>query len=114
MTEAAISRPRKIVCKLSCTARRTVCGVMPCFSLYSICLARRYSDIEISRAQHTQNFDALYRVDVAVEIAHLQSDISQIICQIFGCSFRQRCHENSLVPFDTLTAELDCVVDLML
>src|SRR5438874_255270 len=23
------------------TVRRTVCGVMPCFSLYSICLARR-------------------------------------------------------------------------
>jgi hypothetical protein len=26
--------PARMVCRLSCTARRTVCGVIPCFSLY--------------------------------------------------------------------------------
>src|SRR6266511_1073093 len=48
ITDDSISRPRKIVCRLSCTARRTVCGVIPYFSLYSICLERRYSEIDIS------------------------------------------------------------------
>src|SRR5205809_5567727 len=48
ITDDSISRPRKIVCRLSCTARRTVCGVIPYFSLYSICLARRYSEIDMS------------------------------------------------------------------
>src|SRR6266446_3175732 len=48
MTDDSISRPRRIVCKLSCTARRTVCGVIPCASLYSICFTRRYSEIDMS------------------------------------------------------------------
>src|SRR4029078_7350710 len=39
ITDDSTSRPRRIVCRLSWTARRTVCGVMPCVSLYSICLA---------------------------------------------------------------------------
>src|SRR5206468_7744941 len=36
-------------------------------------------DVEIRRAQSAQNFDALDRVDVAVQVAHFQSDITQII-----------------------------------
>ena len=56
-------------------------------------------DIEIGRAQAAQNLDALDRVDIAMEITHFQSDIAQIIGEIFGRAFRQRCHQNALAPF---------------
>ena len=44
-------------------------------------------NIEIGGAQSAQNLDALDGVDVAVQIAHLQSDIAQIIGQIFRGAF---------------------------
>ena len=59
-------------------------------------------NIEIGRAQSAQNFDALDGVDVAMQIAHFQSDIAQIIGEIFSGAFRQRCHENALTLFDPL------------
>src|SRR5439155_1187712 len=62
-------------------------------------------NIEISRTQAAQNLDALYRVDVAMEIAHFQSDIAQIIGEIFGRAFRQRCHQNALALLDPLPAK---------
>src|SRR5437762_4999628 len=70
-------------------------------------------NVEIGRAQAAQNFHALDRVDVAMEIAHFQSDIAQIIGEIFGCAFRQRCNQNALSLFDPLAAKLDGIVDLM-
>jgi len=48
-----------------------------------------------------------------LQIPHFQSDIAQIIGEIFGRSFRQCRHQNSLALFNPLTAELDCVIDLM-
>src|SRR5437762_13904068 len=71
-------------------------------------------NVEIGRAQTTQDFDALDGVDVAVEIAHFQADIAQIIGEVFGGPFRQRCHQNALALFHTLAAKLNRVVDLML
>ena len=71
-------------------------------------------NIEIGRAQSAQNFDALDGVDVAVQIAHFQSDIAQIIGQIFSCAFRQRCNQHALLLFDALPAKLDRIVDLIL
>ena len=38
-------------------------------------------NVELGRAQPAQNFDALDRVDVAVQVAHFQADIAQIIGQ---------------------------------
>src|SRR4029453_18990352 len=71
-------------------------------------------NVEIGRAQAAQNLDALYRVDIAMEITHSQSDIAQIVGEIFGCAFRQRCHQDALALFDPLPTKLDRVVNLML
>ena len=70
-------------------------------------------NVEIGRAQAAQNFHALNRVDVAMQIADLQSDIAQVIGEIFRCSFRQRRYQNSLILFHALPAKLDRVVDLI-
>ena len=45
-------------------------------------------DIEVSRTQSAQNFHALDRVDVAMQIAYFQSDVAQIIGQILGRALR--------------------------
>ena len=71
-------------------------------------------NVEIGGAQAAQNFHALDRVDVAVQIAHLQSDIAQIIGQILGGAFGQGGDEHALLLFDSLAAKLDRVVDLIL
>ena len=70
-------------------------------------------DVEVGRAESAQNFDAFNRVDVAMQIAHFQSNIAQVIGQIFGGAFGQGCHQNSLILFHTLAAQLDCIVDLI-
>ena len=70
--------------------------------------------ISNSAAQSAQNFHALDGIDVAVQIAHLQSDIAQIIGQIFGRALRQRRDQNALLFFDALPAKLDCLIDLIL
>ena len=69
---------------------------------------------EIGGAQATQNFHAFNSVDVAVQIADLQSDIAQVIGQILGRAFRQSGDENAFLLFNPLTAELDGIVDLIL
>ncbi len=71
-------------------------------------------NIEVGRAQSAQDFHALDRVDVAVQITHLQSDIAQIIRQIFGRALGQRGDQNALLLFDALPAKLDRLVDLIL
>src|SRR6202030_1943907 len=53
-------------------------------------------NIEIGRAQAAQNLNTLDSVDVAVQIAHFQSDIAQIIGQIFGGPFCQSGNQNAL------------------
>src|SRR6266699_4049564 len=71
-------------------------------------------DVEVGRAESAQNFDAFNRIDVAMQIAHFQSNIAQVIGQIFGGAFGQGCHQNSLILFHTLAAQLDRVIDLVL
>ena len=71
-------------------------------------------NVEIGCAKAAQDFDALDRVDVAMQVAHFQSDISQVIGQIFGGSFRQCRYQYSLAFFHTLTAKFDRIIDLML
>ena len=71
-------------------------------------------NVEIGRAQAAQNFHALDRVDVAVQIAHFQSDIAQVIGQIFRRAFGQGGDENALLLFHPLPAKLDRIVDLVL
>src|SRR5207248_10462817 len=61
-------------------------------------------DVEVGGAQSAQDFDALDRVDVAVQIAHFQSNITQIIGEVYGGPFRQRCHENSFISLHSLPA----------
>ena len=71
-------------------------------------------NVEIGRAQSAQNFHALDCVDVAVEIAHFQSDIAQIIGEIFRGSFGQCRNQDAFGFFHALPTKLDCVVDLVL
>ena len=49
-----------------------------------------------------------------MQVPHFQSNIAQIIGEILRCSFRQRCHQNPLALFHTLTAQLNRFVDLIL
>src|SRR5947199_5364959 len=71
-------------------------------------------NVELGCAKSAQNLDALDRVDVAVEITHFQSDIAQIISQIFRRAFGQRGNQDAFAFLDSLAAKLDRVVDLML
>ena len=49
-----------------------------------------------------------------MQIPHFQSDIAQIIGQIFRRPLGQCCHQNSLTLFYALTAELNGLIDLIL
>ena len=49
-----------------------------------------------------------------MQIAHFQSDIAQIVSQIFRGSLGQRRHQNALAFFHALAAKLDRFVDLIL
>src|SRR6266496_3947851 len=71
-------------------------------------------NIEIRRAQSAQNFHSLDCVDITMQVPNFQSDVAQIISQIFRCSLGQRCYQNSLAFFHALTAELNRLVDLIL
>src|SRR4029077_5872453 len=70
-------------------------------------------DVEIRRPQPAQNFHALDCVNVAMQVAHFQSDIAQIIRKILRRSLRKRRHQDPLALFYALTAELNCLVDLV-
>src|SRR5262249_15752369 len=71
-------------------------------------------NVEIRCAQSAQDFHTLNSVDVAMQITHLQSNIAQIICEIFCCSLGERRYKNALAFFYTLAAQLDRLVDLIL
>ena len=71
-------------------------------------------DVELRRAQGAQDFHALDRVDVAVQVAHFQADIAQVIGQVFGGALGERGDEHALLLLHPLAAELDRVVDLVL
>ena len=49
-----------------------------------------------------------------MQIAHLQSDIAQIIGKIFGGAFRQCRDQNALVFLHPLPAKLNRFIDLIL
>ena len=70
--------------------------------------------VELRRPQRAQNLHALDGVDVAVQVAHLQPDIAQVVGKILRRAFGQRGDEHALVLFDALPAKLQRVVDLRL
>ena len=63
--------------------------------------------------RHAMN-DALNGVDIAMQVADFQSDITQIIGKIFRRSLGQCCHQNPLAFFHSLTAKLNRFIDLIL
>src|SRR5262249_51194556 len=71
-------------------------------------------NVEIRCAQCAQNFHALNGVDVAMQITYLQSDIAQIVSEIFCRSLGERRHKNALAFFYALTTQLNRLVDLIL
>ena len=54
-------------------------------------------NVELRRAQRAQDLHALDGVDVAVQVAHLQADIAQVIAEILGGALRERGDEHALV-----------------
>ena len=70
-------------------------------------------NVEFGRTQAAQNFDALNRVDVAVQIADLESDITEIIGEIFRSALGQSRDEHALVFLHALTAKLNRLVNLI-
>ncbi len=71
-------------------------------------------NVELARAQRAQNLHALDGVDVAVQVAHLEADVAQVIGQILRGALRERGDEHALALLDALAAELDRLVDLVL
>ncbi len=64
-------------------------------------------NVAVARAQSPQNLHALDGVDVAVQVAHLQADVAQVVGEILGGALGQRGDEHALAQFDTLAAKLD-------
>ena len=56
-------------------------------------------NVELGRAQPAQDLHPLDGVDVAVQVAHFQADIAQVIGQIFGGAFCQGGDEDALLAF---------------
>ena len=71
-------------------------------------------NVELGGAQAAQDLHALDRIDVAVQVAHLQADVAQVIGQVFRGALGQRGDEHALLLLDALAAELDRLVDLIL
>ena len=71
-----------------------------------------YQDVKRSQSQITQNFNSLYRVNVAVEVTNLHTVVAQIISELFGHPFRQRGDEHTLALFNPNTYFLQHIINL--
>ena len=70
-------------------------------------------DVELAGAERAEDFDAFDGVDVTVQVADFESDIAQVVGEVFGGAFGQGGDEDALFLFDPLAAELDRLVDLI-
>jgi hypothetical protein len=63
-------------------------------------------------AEAAEDLDALDGIDVAVDVAHLEPDVAEVVGEILGGAFRERSDEDALSLLDALAAEFDGLVDL--
>ncbi|KAF1858232.1 hypothetical protein Lal_00014732 [Lupinus albus] len=59
-------------------------------------------DVERAQAQVAQDFHALHRVDVAVQVAHLDAVVGQVFRQLLGHALSQRRDQHALVLLDAV------------
>src|SRR5262249_25994902 len=70
-------------------------------------------DVEFSSSKGSQYFNPLDRVDLTMQIADFETDVSQVIRQIFSRSLRQGRNQNALPALRSFPTEFDGFVDLM-
>ena len=71
-------------------------------------------DVELAEPQGAQDLDALDGVDVAVQVAHPQPLLEQVVGQVLGHLLGERGDEHAVALDDALVDLLDQVVDLAL
>ena len=70
--------------------------------------------IELAFAQRAQNLHALNRVNLAVQVAHVDADVAQVIGQFLGGALGERGDEHAFLHVGALAAFLDQIVNLAL
>jgi hypothetical protein len=71
-------------------------------------------NVEDSLAQGRHDFDPLQGIHIAVQIADLDSHLEQVLRQLFGHPFGQRCDQNSALTLDDAPNLMDQIIDLAL
>jgi hypothetical protein len=69
--------------------------------------------VELALAQIAQDRDPLERLDFAVQVAHLEAVLEQIVGEVFGHLLRERRDQHALVFFGALANLVHQIVDLM-
>src|SRR5215203_311242 len=70
--------------------------------------------VVLAEPQLADDLDALQRVDLRVQVAHLEAVLEQVVRQVLGHLLRERGHERALLHLDPLADLLHQVVDLVL
>ena len=68
--------------------------------------------VEITLAQSAEDFDALNRVNLAVQVPHVDPDVAQVIRQFLRRAFRESCDQDAFLLFDPLARFFNEIVDL--
>src|SRR5262249_45232956 len=71
-------------------------------------------DVELSCPKGSQYLNPLNRINLAMQIADFKSDVAEVICQIFGGSFRQGRDQNAFPALCSFPTEFNGFIDLML
>ena len=70
-------------------------------------------DVEVAAAQVADDLDALDRLDVGVEVAHLDADVLVVVGEVLGHLLGERRHQHALARRDARADLLEQVVDLL-
>ena len=68
--------------------------------------------VELAEAQVADDLDALQRVDLAVQVAHLEAVLEQVVGEVLGHALGERGDEHPLVVVDAPADLVHEVVDL--
>ena len=69
--------------------------------------------VEVAAAQVADDLDALDRLDVGVEVAHLDAEVLEVVGQVLGHLLGERRDEHALVALDAAADLVEQVVDLV-
>ena len=69
-------------------------------------------DVELAAPQIAQDLDALQRIDIGVEVAHLHAELLVILRQVLGHPLGQRRHQHALAACRTRADLPEQIVDL--